>query len=221
MPITPVNSNPAAAAAASSRLADTFDNFLTLLIAQLQNQDPLEPLETSEFTTQLVQLTNVEQQIAANANLEKLIGLTETAQLSAALDTLGKTIQAPGDTALLENGEATWGYSLAATADSVSIEVFDEAGKRLATEIGETAAGPHTFVWDGRNDQGVAQPDGTYTIRVSATDDDDQAVTATTSIVGTVTGIETLDGVQTLIVGGLEVPLTSVTSVKLPPTEEI
>ena len=223
MPITPVSLSPAqgAAAAASGRLADTFGNFLTLLVVQLQNQDPLEPLKTSEFTSQLVQLTAVEQQIAANANLEKLIGLTQIAQLSAALDTLGKTIKAPGDTAELANGVASWGYSLEAIADSVSIEVFDEAGKRVATETGKTAAGTHTFVWDGRSDQGVPLPDGTYTIKVNAVDDDDQAVTATTSIVGTVTGIETLDGVQTLIVGGLKVPLASVTSVKLPPTQEI
>ena len=148
MPITPVTSSPVegVATAASNRLAESFDNFLTLLTTQLQNQDPLEPLETNEFTTQLVQFTNVEQQIAANTKLEKLIGLTETAQLSAALDTLGKIIEAPGDTAALAAGEATWGYSLATTADSVSIEVFDDAGKRVATEIGETAAGAHTFV---------------------------------------------------------------------------
>ena len=222
MPITPVTSTAeSAAAAASTRLTDSFDNFLTLLTAQLQNQDPLEPLKTHEFTSQLVQFTNVEQQIAANANLEKLIGLTETVQLSAALDTLGKTIEAPGDSATLASGEATWRYSLATTAGSVSIEVFDENGKRVATEIGETDSGAHTFVWDGLSDQGVPQPDGTYTIKITATNGDGQAVTATTSIVDTVTGIETIEGVQTLLVGGLQVPLKSVTSVTLPATEEI
>ena len=97
---------------ATSSLAENFDTFLTLLTVQLQNQDPLDPLDTNEFTSQLVQFTAVEQAIATNNNLESLIGLTELSHAATRISYLGKEVEAPGSTSYLTDGKAEWSYVL-------------------------------------------------------------------------------------------------------------
>ena len=116
-------------------LGGSFDDFLKILVTQLENQDPLEPLEPQEFTDQLVAFTGVEQSISTNQNLEDLIALASTNQFSSAVGYIGKTIEADGATTVLENGSATWNYSLDALASSTTVSVVDSTGPASVHDI--------------------------------------------------------------------------------------
>lgn len=210
------NSN---AAASSASLSETFDTFLTLLTTQLQNQDPLDPMDSAQFTEQLVQFTEVEQSIATNQNLESVLGLMLAEQTSAAVSYIGKNIEALSNTTLLADGQAVWKYGLGADADRTSITITDADGKLVYATTGETASGVHEFVWDGKDTSGATLPDGTYTIDVSAVDADGRSIDVGTSIVGKVTGVQTIDGVPVLMVGDGLVQMSNVIKVTEPPTE--
>src|SRR2546423_10774530 len=97
---------------ANKTIADNFQTFLTLLTTQLKNQNPLDPLDTNQFTSQLVQFAQVEQQLKQNDQLATLVSLQKTAQSTAALDFVGQTVSVDGATAPLQNGTATWDLSV-------------------------------------------------------------------------------------------------------------
>jgi flagellar hook assembly protein FlgD len=122
---------PAGAAKAKTTLASNFDTFLTLLTTQLKNQDPLSPMDSSQFTQQLVQFSQVEQSINANQNLEKLITLTQARAGSDAVNYLGKTVTITDGTAGLKSGQALWGYSLA--SDSAATRLVRSSLGALST----------------------------------------------------------------------------------------
>lgn len=207
------------AGAAAAGLSDTFDTFLTLLTTQLQNQDPLDPMDSAQFTEQLVQFTEVEQSIATNQNLESVLGLMLAEQNSAAVNYIGKDIEALSNTTLLADGKATWKYGLEGNADRTSITITDAGGKLVYATTGETSSGVHEFVWDGKDSSGQALPDGTYTIDVSAVDADGASINVGTSIVGRVTGVQTIEGVPVLLVGEGLVQLSNVIKVTEPPAQ--
>ena len=214
MELNPVATNTTSAVERSrTSLAEDFDNFLTLLTAQLTNQDPLDPLDSNEFVAQLVSFTGVEQAINSNANLETLIELMRSGQSVAAVGYLGTTIEAEGDIALLRDGEASYVYSLPRDVAATGLVIINDRGEAVYSGTGETAAGEHTFVWNGRNNNGSPQPEGEYKIRVTARDGQDADVPVTTTISGRVTGVETQGGEFLLIVGGVAVPLERVISV--------
>ena len=204
---------------AASSLVENFDTFLTLLTTQLQNQDPLDPLDTNEFTNQLVQFTAVEQAIATNNNLEGLIALTELSHAASSISYLGKEVEAPGGTSYLTGGKAEWSYVLDDEATDVTITVTDSQGKIVHTAAGETSAGEHSFIWDGIDDLGVPQPDGEYSINVSPTDSDGVSIGVTTSLVGKVTGLDNVDGILVFVIGTLTVPVSDITAVREPPSQ--
>ena len=203
-----------AAMTAGAGLADNFETFLLLLTKQLQHQDPLSPLDTAEFTSQLAMFTGVEQAIATNRNLELLLGLLQSNLWASAVNYLGKTVGAPGDLALLTEGHAEWSYTLAANAASTAITIFNEAGETVFSGAGETAAGEHGFVWDGLDNTGALQPDGAYRIEISADDADGNAIAMTIWMSGEVTAMEMVDGLPMLVVGSMLLPLSEVTTVK-------
>lgn len=211
-------SGTSASSVGGSNLTDTFDTFLTLLTTQLKHQDPLDPVDSSEFTQQLVMFTSAEQTIATNRNLESLIKLFQTSQSAGAVSYLGKIIEADGDSAALSNGRASWRYDLPASAAQTTIAITDANGSPVFTGNGQIAAGAHNFVWDGKNNQGIAQPDGLYKITVSSKDTSGQLIATTTRIVGTVDGIETVDGALVLMVGSVKVPIDQVKSVTVDQT---
>ncbi len=216
-PTSQAASATSASAASSGQLAETFDTFLTLLTTQLQHQDPLEPLDSNEFTQQLVMFTQAEQTIATNKNLESLLSLLQANTMTDALSYLGTTIEASGSTTALVNGSATWHYELPVNASSVEISVTDQAGTVVATARGDGAKGQHSFVWDGRNAAGVPQPEGLYQISVTAQDAAGGSIAATTSVSGIVDGIE-LDGGQVILsVGAFSIPHNEISAVKQTP----
>ena len=204
------------ATSAGLGLADNFDNFLTLLTTQLQYQDPLEPMNPNEFTDQLVKLTQVEQSIATNLNLEKLITAFNATKSAAVVSYIGKEVMAPGDRSVLKDGSAKWSYTLLEDAEMTTIKVRDESGTAIYTTSGELNEDTHSFEWDGRDNAGVPKPEGTYSIIVNAVDAEGNAISSTTSLVGVVDGIETFGNQMIFDVGGVNVPFESVTKITLP-----
>jgi len=204
-----------ATAAGRTRLAENFDMFLTLLTTQLKNQDPTSPMDSNQFMSQLVQMTGVEQQLATNDLLKQLVGNTTTS-LANVVDLIGKQVRAATDEAALKNGEAKWGYSLPANADSVKIEVLDSNGlavRTVAASGDDLKAGEHAFAWDGKNDAGAAQPEGTYKLRITAKDASGETVASNVFIEGIVSGIQQEDGQGILTINGGKAPMSSITSV--------
>jgi len=199
----------------SVRLAETFDNFLTLLTKQLQNQDPLSPMDTNQFTQQLVQFTGVEQSVATNKNLETIISLFQGNQFSDMVAFIGKTVEAKGSSVnYAGSGNASWSYTLDAQAFDTKINVFDEAGDIVYSGVGETGVGRHDFVWDGRNNAGNLMPAGAYKIVVNAKEPGGKAIGSSVTATGRITGVEVKDGTQTLMMGNVPVSFGDVLKIR-------
>lgn len=200
-------------------LAETFDNFLLLLTTQLENQDPLSPMDTNEFTQQLVAFTEVEQSIKTNDRLAQLIDLQLGNQLTSAANYIGRNIEAESPFLSLDGGEATLTYGLTASATRTTIQIQDESGQVVRTVTGETDPGLHRLDWDGTDDDGKPLPDGIYRAVVTAVDGDDAPIQVATGTVGRVTGVEVIDGQVALSLNGLKIPINKVVSVTEGPAE--
>lgn len=209
---------PSAAASAQVSLSDNFDTFLKLLTTQMQNQDPLNPMDSSEFTQQLVQFSGVEQSIKANKNLETLISLVSANNLNNALGYLGKEIEADVPDMSLVNGSATWNYSLDANASETELQITDANGKVVYKTAGEIGAGAHTFTWNGHDLNGHALPDGIYTLSVQAVSGAGSSVNTSVTLKGTVSDINIINGTPVLSVKGVPVPSTAVATIHEPQT---
>jgi len=201
---------------ARTRLADNFDNFLTLLTTQLQHQDPLSPMDSNEFTNQLVAFAEVEQSLDTNDQLEELVNIQKLGRAASAVGFLGNTIETDGDRFVVSDGRGEFRYTLAANASGTEILITDDLGNRVFRTQGETKAGSHSFVWDGRDEQGNFVGDGIYRVAITPKDASGDVVPATTSVLGEVTGIQQ-DGDEVLLfVGKLGVPLDEVKSIARP-----
>jgi len=200
-------------AATSSQSTDT-TGFLNLLVAQLQSQNPLDPTDTSEFMDQLMSYTGIEQQQAMSDQLSEMASSINNLLSASAVSCIGRTVEAYGDTTSLENGQATWGYSLNADAAEVGITVKDADGNIVWEGEGETDAGRHTFTWDGKTTDGTQLSDGEYTIEISATDAGGDSVYGYTAIVGQVDGVDSTSGEVLLTVGGVTVSFESVIGIR-------
>lgn len=211
VPILPANPQSTGSAAT---LADTFDNFLLLLTTQLQNQDPLSPLDTNQFTEQLVQFAGVEQSISTNQKLDQLIGLQGSNQLTAALDYIGKSVAVEGPGINLENGAATLTYELAGPAEQVAITIRDAGGRPVKVLTASGATGSQRVAWDGTNSAGDALPDGLYDFTVTALNSRGDTVPFRQGSIGRVSGLELVEGEVILSLGALQVPLDRVTAVQ-------
>ncbi len=197
-------------------LTGDLESFLTLLVTQLKNQDPLEPMDATEFSAQLAQFAAVEQGIKTNKNLESLISMSKTGQVSAAVSYLGKVIEAEGNKAPLANGKAEFSYALDKPAAITSLTIFNDRGRAVFSTAGETSLGTHTVVWDGVDANGNTLPDGVYTLGVGALDNEKNQIGVKTRFKGLVDGADTSDNIIKLSVGGVAVPLDKILSVHDP-----
>ena len=200
--------------AAASTLADTFDTFLALLTTQLKNQDPLDPMKSSEFTSQLVQYAGVEQSINTNKKLDQLVQLQTSSQLNSAVSFIGKTVEVISDLLLLKDGAAKISYGLDRNAAQTIISITDQNGRAVRSVRGETDAGRHEFEWDGRDSNGPQVPDGVYGFSVVATDGDEETIDTIAASFGRVTGVEVVDNAPRLNIGELGVPFDAVFAVR-------
>ena len=195
-------------------LAETFDTFLTLLTTQLQYQDPLDPMDTNEFTSQLVEFTSVEQAISTNQKLDQLLALQSGMQLNDAVGYIGKSIGADGIILMLQDGESTVTYDLGANAAETNILIIDEQGNTVRTIEGDTEVGHHEVVWDGLDDDGDPLEDGLYGFLVTAIDSDSNPVPLVQGTQGQVTGVKLVNGEVVLEVGELEVAISDVLTIE-------
>ncbi len=201
----------------ASSLEETFDTFLLLLTTQLQNQDPLDPLDTNQFTEQLVNFSSVEQQIKSNTLLEEMVELQKGSGLSTAISMIGDSIEYQGDVVPLSGGTARMRYSLPANASSAQVLVTDVTGDVVRSLPVDGSAGSHDVVWDGKDDFGAQLSDGLYAISLTAVDSTEAPINGEINPIATVTGVETINGDITLQVGDLLVPLSELRSVEGPP----
>jgi flagellar basal-body rod modification protein FlgD len=213
----PAVSNPATAAKtnadALSQLSSNFQTFLSLLTTQLKNQDPLSPLDSNQFTQQLVQMSGVEAQLSGNALLQKVADNTGNG-VSTAVGLIGKDVRAVSDTADLKAGKAAWTYNLPSDAADLKLEVVDSSGKVVHAEAPSTTkAGDHDFTWNGKDMSGNAMPDGAYTLRVTALDGSGASLATQTYVQGHVTSVEQSNGATLITVNGSKVSWDKVVSI--------
>jgi flagellar basal-body rod modification protein FlgD len=187
---------------AKNTLSGNFDTFLRLLTTQLQYQDPLEPLDSTKFTEQLVSYSQVEQQINTNSNLETLLALSKAAASQTAVNYLGKMALTAGDKTGLDDGAANWRYALPGDAASVQLTITDVNGKPVYTLPGEKTVGLHEFAWDGKNSAGTTLPPGTYGLLINARKADGTSLTSTVTGVGLVKEIDMSGATPVLSVSG-------------------
>jgi flagellar basal-body rod modification protein FlgD len=220
---TPVGSSTSAAVATTNSsgsttnsatgLAQNFNTFLTLLTTQLQNQDPLSPMDTNQFTQQLVSFSQVEQQINTNSNLQQLIQLQGAGESIAALPLVGQSIEYNSATAPLTGGQANFVYNLPSESTSTALTVVDSNNRVVYTQQGETNAGAHSFNWDGKTNTGVQLPDGNYTLKIQAADASGSAVTPSIASIGTVQAVGVQNGAATFTVNGMAIPMSELVTV--------
>ena len=192
-------------------IANNFDTFLQLLTTQLKNQNPLDPLDTNQFTQQLVEFSGVEQQLKTNDFLSSLVQANANTTNSNAVNYIGKTVTASGVRSELVNGKAQWNFSVDDAA-TVTVNIKDENGNTVYSEQGAMQAGSGTFTWDGKDNQGNVKPDGTYSISMQAVTAEGKTINVSTETTGTVTGVDFTGSEPVLLVGKSRLILSGVTS---------
>lgn len=217
--ITGVSSTAASATNSADRaqLAQGFDQFLRLLTTQLQNQDPLSPMDSTEFTNQLVSFSSVEQQIKINDNLTQLLALSNASQATLGLSYIGLNVDMQGSQFLYDGtNPARMSYTLPADATRSTVSILDENGAVVFSQAGETAEGKHEFVWNGTDASGKVLPAGAYELRVGAIDTENKNLPLSTTVSGIVAGIETAeDGEILLLINGQKVPMSTISRATL------
>lgn len=210
------STNEAVASSQVQSGEELYNTWITLLAAELEHQDPTDPVDTTEYTSQLMSLSQIEQQSLTNDTLGTILEMAQSVENDGASSYLGTTVTAEGDTSPLSGGTADWVYSLNGDASEVSIDISNLNGDVVySTNTQNVSAGSHDFTWDGVTNSGATAADGAYVMSVSAIGVDGQAATATTSVRGTVTGVDTSGDGATLLLGNVAVPKTTVTSTQL------
>jgi flagellar basal-body rod modification protein FlgD len=196
-----------------STLAGNFQTFLTLLTTQLQNQNPLDPLDTNQFTQQLVQFAGVEQQLKTNDSLSQLVSLQQTTQATQALGFVGKTAVVDGTTATMTNSSATWHLNVPSSA-TVDISVANASGQTVFTGKYTAGAGSDIpFTWNGQGTDGTQWPDGKYTISATGKDAAGNSVGIAAQVQGTVSSVDLTQSPPLLTIDGETYMVSQVKSI--------
>jgi len=217
--ITTVASGTTGSAAAEAAMKQSTgmnkDDFLKLFVTQLQNQDPLNPQDGTQFIGQLAQLTQVEQAYNTNTNLQSMLNQGSNSATLAAITLIGKQVEAPGSQVDLKSGTpATINFTLEKSADQVTVSVLDAAGAVVKTlSAGAKGAGTGNVSWDGTDNAGAQLASGAYSFSVSAKDASGNAVAGMGLVRGKVDGVDMSGAAPVLSIGSLKLNLTDVTSV--------
>ncbi|MDC7784684.1 flagellar hook capping FlgD N-terminal domain-containing protein [Rhodoplanes sp. TEM] len=200
----------------STTLANNFQSFLLMLTTQLQNQNPLDPLDTNQFTQQLVQFSQVEQLLKSNQQLEALVSLQKTAQNTQALGFVGATVVVDGSSATLPNaGTATWGFNVAKPS-SGTITITNPAGQTVYSSNYTLQAGVQQFTWDGKGKDGTQWPPGQYKMTVTAKDALGNPVAVSTEVQGVVDSVDVSSTPPLLMIGSEEFTVDKVKRIVRP-----
>lgn len=207
--------------ASSKQIAGNFDQFLQLLTAQLKNQSPLDPLDTNQFTQQLVQFAGVEQQINTNKLLEGLVGNAAGSQttggraqmVSNAMGFVGATVTADGTKTYLQNGQAKWNLN-APRSGEATIKITDKNGAEVHSSTKALSTGNQEFIWDGKGPAGQTMPAGEYTISITAKNVLNESMAVTTGIEGVVSAVDVTGDSPILMIGGVSVDIANVRTIR-------
>jgi len=204
-----------------NRATITHDEFLTLLIAELANQDPLAPMKSQEMASQLAQFGSLERLYS----IDRLIGesldvdlvMNQAINNTMAASLIGRELVAVGDSIILKGGEANLHFTLEDPAAEVTITILDESGQVVRTiKRQDLLDGEQAVVWNGTDDSGRLLSDGVYRFEITASDADGNTVNAVTTASGIITGVNYETGVPILLVGDLEFPMGNVISIRIP-----
>ena len=206
-------SSAAASAVGAKTISQNFDTFLTLLTTQLKNQNPLDPLDTNQFTQQLVQFAGVEQQLKTNTELSTLVTLQQTAQATQALNFVGKTAVVDGSTATMKSSSATWHLSVP-TDSTVDVSIANSSGQTVFTGKYTASSGSDIpFTWNGQGNDGTQWPDGKYTITATGKDASGNSVGVAAQIQGTVSSVDLTQSPPLLTIDGNTYTVSQVKSI--------
>lgn len=198
-------------------LSSNFDTFLTLLMTQLKNQDPTSPLDTNQFTSQLVQFASVEQQINTNRSLGQLISLTQSGQVIQSSAMVGNRVEVASDQLSLQGGSAALKFT-APSDGPVNVAIYGANGAKIADSLVYATAGSNEWSWNGRNGSGTLMRDGAYRVAVTGSAADGSARALPFTVLGTATGVAQQDNAVRLQLGALTVDFAAVKSVTPPGT---
>ena len=173
----------------AAEIASNFTQFLQLLTTQLKNQDPMSPMDTNQFTQQLVEFSQVEQQMKTNSSLSSLVSMQQAAQSTEALALVGATVVVNGATAQLANGAANWTLNATKPA-TATISIADSTGQNVYTGTFGVSSGAQTFTWDGHGNDGRLWPAGSYTLTASAVDASGQSTGISTQVQAPVDSVD-------------------------------
>lgn len=193
-------------------LSSNYNDFLTMLTTQLKNQDPTSPMDASQFTSELVQFSQVEQQINTNTGLGQLIQLTQAGDLTQASAMLGSQVTATSSQLPLQNGKASLSFT-APAAGPVAIAIYNGAGQQILDSAVTATKGANTWTWNGQNANGATEPDGAYNVAVMQGGSGGATTAVPFTVTGTATGVTSGTNSVSLSLGALSVPFTDVQSV--------
>jgi len=194
------SSSSSTSSTATTGIADNFQTFLTLLTTQLQNQNPLDPLDTNQFTQQLVQFAGVEQQLKSNDQLKSLIEIEKSAQATQALVYVGNTVAVDGSKAQFDKS-ATWNFQSEKDTNA-TISITNSTGQVAYSGNFTLKQGGSSFVWDGKGNDGVQWPAGTYTLSATGKDSSGNSVAISTEVQGVVDSVDLTSSPPLLSIGG-------------------
>jgi flagellar basal-body rod modification protein FlgD len=193
-------------------LSSNFGDFLQMLMTQLQNQDPTSPMDTNEFTSELVQFSGVEQQINTNSSLTQLIQVTQGSEMMQAAAMDGKHITVQANQIALQNGTGTLNFTTS-TAEPVAIAITNAAGQAVYSTTLTSTAGQNNWTWNGQDNNGNQLPDGAYNVAVEAANASGTATAVPFTVTGTATGVQSVNNTVQLQLGAVTVPFSAVQSV--------
>ena len=199
--------NPGTSAAA--QLGANEQTFLKLLMTQIRNQDPTSPMDTNQFTTELVQFSGVEQQINTNTALTSLIQLTQSGQLLQSSSLVGHKVMVDSPTMPVQSGTGAIQFD-SPTAGPVTVTVYNAKGASIRQDTVDARAGVNTWTW---NAGAANQPDGTYKVTATTKDGKGGVQAVPFSVVGTATGLSKSGSSLTLRVGALSTDVSKVQSI--------
>lgn len=197
-------SSSSSSSSAGSSANDIQSSFLKLLTTQLQNQDPTNPMDSAQMTSQLAQISTAQGISTLNDTMTNLLSTYQTAQSLQAVSLVGKSVLAEGDIVSLSSSTGYGAVDLASAAKDVTVTIKDSSGATVKTiDLGSQSSGISAFSWDGTNNSGNTVADGTYYMSASATDNSGTAVTATPLSLSSVSSVSLKNGTPKLTVAGL------------------
>ena len=222
--VNPISNSAVSTAATGVSAADYMkkttglnkDDFMKLFITQLQNQDPLNPQDSSAMVTQMAQITQVEQSYNTNTNLQNLLNAANSSASMSAVSFIGKTISAQGSKVNLATGsQPQLNFNLPSAANQVQVAIQDASGRNVRTiTMGQTSAGDGSLTWDGKDNNNSALPAGLYTFSVTGVNPNGSTYSGTSLIKAVVDGVKLDQGSTVLTAGRIDVPMANVTTVR-------